>query len=147
MYHIYILAVKGILPRLQSLCIRLYSVETNAPGPLPDVANLHLPELENLCLCLRGYQKVKWNSVEALTSLSVMPRLRHCVLDYNLEMDTDIRRIFASPLFGNDERHVHLRFLLNINDQILPLSSNDDHISTVRSGLYNEIYLKYVSSS
>jgi hypothetical protein len=125
----------------------VYPCETTAPGPLPDVANPHLPELENLCLWLGGRQKVKWNTIEALTSLSVMPRLRHCVLDYDLEMDTDIRRIFASPLFGNDARRVHLRFLLDINEEILSLSSNDDHISRVRSGRYNEIYHQCVSSS
>jgi hypothetical protein len=83
--------------------------------------------------------------VEALTSDSVMPRLRHCTLVYNLSMSTEIIDIFASPLFDNDKRHVRVRFALHLDSSVPIDSASACNISEVRSAHYNEIFVQHVS--
>jgi hypothetical protein len=145
MGHVYKLATKEVLPHLESLCVEVKpSAKRTAPWPIPNLTSLHLPELKRFTLRLHVEETIKWAYVEQLTSVVVMPRLRHCTLVYNLEIDMDIRRIFVSPLFGNDLRHVRVRFLINDTYQSDPFSSSDDDLSAVQ---YNEMYHECVSSA
>jgi hypothetical protein len=147
MIDVYALAVDGFLPCLRSLRVHVsqWSME-NVPGPLPDVTSLHMPQLETLDLHLNRKDKsIEWKSVEALTCRSVMPRLRQCTLVYSVSMSVEIPCIFASPLFDNDERHVHVRFMLHLDASVPIDLSTAFNISEVRSGRYNEIYVEYVS--
>jgi hypothetical protein len=147
MCDVYALAVDGFLPSLRSLRVRIREDDiTTVSGPLPPATSLRMPQLETLDLYLKRLEeKVEWKCVEALTSDSVMPRLRHCTLVYNLSMSTEIIDIFASPLFDNDERHVRVRFALHLDRSVTIDPSHISDISKVRSGRYNEIYVEYVS--
>ncbi len=144
---VYALAVDGLLPHVQSLCVRLCRVRTTSiTKPLPDVASLCLPELHSVYLSLSQETDIKWEIVEALSSLPVMPRLRRCSLEYRMPNDTNLKQIFSSPLFDNDERHVRVRFILReyTGGFVLP---DGDNRPIVLSGRYNEIYHEYVSTS
>jgi hypothetical protein len=147
--HLYILARVGVLPRLQSLRVKSFAFDRNIfTRPLPPLRRLLLPELNKLSLSLEWVHKdVEWEIVEAITSVAVMPRLRHCTLVYSMKRCTDIRRIFASPLFGNDERHVRVRFRLSVMANKCICSFNDHRHSTVRSERHYEIYREYVSTT
>jgi hypothetical protein len=158
MFDVYAVAVDGILPHLQSLRVRICSSDTDVvTRPLPPISSLRLAELDTLYLIVLWTQRaIEWETVEAFTSLAVMPRLRCCTLDYPMKTCTDIRRIFDSPLFGNDERHVRVRFLLIANletygdlsddDDQDDNDDDDDRFWTVHSAHYDEIYQELVST-
>jgi hypothetical protein len=148
---IYALATNGLLPRLRSLRVILcyWDVEDGetpaSMRPIPSIRSLFLPELELIDMDLRRSSGVEWASIEPLTSHSVMPRLRYCTLTYELQCSADIRLMFDSPLFGNDERNVRLCFAIHLNACHIG-GPEYAHLSQLCTGRYNETYLEYVSS-
>jgi hypothetical protein len=146
---VYAFAVDGFLPHLRSLRVQMRESNiVSVSGSLPVVTSLRMPHLERFDLYAnRLDRKVEWTKIEALTTADVMPRLRQCSLVYDLLSSSDIRHIFASPLFDNDERHVRVRFMLRLRAQIPANSAEAHYISEMRSARYNEISVEHVSSS
>ncbi|CAF4072729.1 unnamed protein product, partial [Rotaria sp. Silwood2] len=151
MSDVYVLAVDGFFPRLQSLRIYVHKcvIKTVSTG-LPAIANLHMPNLETFDLYLKkrgetneGEEQVKWATVEILTSHSVMPRLRRYSLIYSLLTSVEIRHIFQSSLFNNDNRHIRVQFALYINLSTSTDSSDITNICDIHSTCYNNIFVQY----
>ncbi len=150
MSDVYELAVDGFFPRLQSL--RIYvnkSVIKTVSSGLPAIAKLRMPTLETFNLYLKqrgqageGEEQVQWTTLETLTSHSVMPRLRRYSLIYNLQTSVEIRHIFQSSLFHNDERNIDVRFGLYLITTT-PIDSSD--ATNIRSVRYNNSFVQYVS--
>jgi hypothetical protein len=153
MSDVYALAVDGFFPRLQSL--RIYvnnAVIKNVSTGLPAITSLHMPKLETFDLYLKARgegddeeEKVEWVTVATLTSHSVMPRLRRYSLIYALSKNIEIRHIFQSSLFHNDERHIRVRFALYLDASTSIDSSDIINICDIRSARYNKIFVQYVS--
>ena len=153
MSDVYTLAADGFLPRLKSLRIYVENsvIKTVLTEP-PSIKTLRMPELERFDLRLKregeadeGEEQVRWITVETLTSHLVMPRLRRFSLIYGLQTKTEIRHIFQSPLFDNDERHVLFRFKLVCVTTTSIDSSDITHICDIPSVYYNKALLRYVS--
>jgi hypothetical protein len=148
MSDVYTLAVDGFFPRLRSLRIHVNKVviKTVSTG-LPSTTSLRMPKLETFDLYLKREkeEELKWAAVETLTSYSVMPRLRRFSLVYGLSTSTEIRHIFESSLFNNDNRHICVRFVLCLNASTVIDSSDITNILDIRSSCYNELFVKLVS--
>jgi hypothetical protein len=153
MSDVYALAVDGFFPRLRSLRIGVRkSVTKTVSSGLPDIASLRMPNLETFDLYLKqrgiedeGEEQVKWATLETLTSHSVMPRLRRYSLIYGLSTNVEIRHIFQSSLFDNDERQIRIRFAFYINTATSIDSSDATNICDIRSTRYDKIFVQYVS--
>jgi len=153
MSDMYALVVDGFFPRLQSLRIYVQkSVIKTVSSGLPAIASLRMPSLETFDLYLKqrgeaeeGEEQVKWTTIETLTAHSVMPRLRRCSLIYTLQTSAEIRHIFQSSLFDNDERHIRVRFGLYLITTTSIDSSNTTNICNIRSAHYNKTIVQYVS--
>jgi hypothetical protein len=153
MSDVYTLAMDGFFPSLRLL--RVYvknAVIKTVSTDLPATTSLRMPKLETFDLYLKWRQEateeeeeVKWAAVETLICHSVMPRLRRCSLFYNLSTGIEIRDIFQSPLFNNDERHIHVRFALYLNTSIFIDSSDITNIFDIRFACYNQFFVQYVS--
>lgn len=142
---------KKILPRLRSLDVVLtYSNEIGYRGPaterpIPSISDLSLPNLEILTLDLQRPTGVEWASVEPLTSSSVIPNLRHCTLVYELHRPADLRSIFTSSLFTNDQRTIRLHFAIRLLARNTLGDEDLVDLHEIRSGYHNEAYCEYVS--
>jgi hypothetical protein len=153
MSDVYALAVDGFFPRLQSLRIYVQkSVIKTVSSGLPATTSLRMPNLETFDLYLKqrgqedeGEEQVKWTTVETLTSHSVMPRLRRYSLIYGLSTSTEIRHIFQSSIFDNDERHIRIQFAFYINTATFIDSSDITKICDIRSTRDYNIFVQYVS--
>jgi hypothetical protein len=113
---------------------------------------LRMSKLETFDLYLKdrgqadeGEKQVKWAAVETLTSYCVMPCLRRFSLVYDLLTITEIRHIFESSLFNNDDRHICVRFVFYLNASTVIDSSDITNIFDIRSSRYNELLVKHVS--
>jgi len=154
MSDVYALAADKFLPRLHSLRIYVHkSVIKTISTRLSAIANLRMPTLETFDLCLQrraqadeDEEEVKWTTVETLTSQFVMPHLRRCSLIYSLSTSVEIRHIFQSSLFNNDERHIRVQFALYINASTSIDSSDITNICDIHSTDYNNIFVQYVSN-
>jgi hypothetical protein len=150
---VYALAVDGFFPRLQSLRIYVQkSVIKMVSSGLPAIASLRMPNLETFDLYLKqrgeveeGEEQVEWTTVEKLTSHSVMPRLRRYSMIYTLQTSAEIRNIFQSSLFDNDERHIRVRFGFYLITTTSIDSSDNTNICSIRSTQYNKTVVQYVS--
>jgi hypothetical protein len=153
MTDVYALAVDGFFPWLQSLHIFVKkSVIKTVSSGLSAVANLRMPNLETFVLYLKqrgeadeGEEQVKWTNVETLTSHSVMPRLRRYSLVYSLLTSFEIRHIFESSIFYNDERNIDIRFGLYLITTTSLDSTDTINIRDIRSAQYTKSIMHYVS--
>jgi hypothetical protein len=153
MSDVYELVIDGFFPRLQSLRIHVNkSVIKTVSSGLAAIENLRMPNLETFDLYLKqrgqadgGEEQVQWTTVETLTSHSVMPRLRRYSLIYSLQTSVEIRHIFQSSLFHNDERQIHVRCGLYLTT-MTPIDSSDAiDICDIGSARFNKTFVQYVS--
>lgn len=154
MSDVYTLATDGFLPRLRSLRIHVKNaVIKTISTELLTTTRLRMSKLETFDLYIKkrgsadeGEEQVKWAVVETLTSYCVMPSLRRFSLVYNLLTSTEIRDIFESSLFNNDDRHICVRFAFYLNALTTENSSDITNIFNIRSSCYNELLVKFVSN-
>jgi hypothetical protein len=90
-------------------------------------------------------EQVKWAIVETLISDGIIPCLRRFSFVYKLSTSAEIRDIFESSLFNNDNRHVYVRFAFNMDASNVIDSSDITNIFNIRSSCYNELLVEYVS--
>jgi hypothetical protein len=153
MSDVYALAIDGFFPRLRSLRIHVANaVIKTVSTELSTTTRLRTSKLETFDLYLNqrdeadeGEEQVKWAAVETLISYCVMPRLRRFSFVYELSTSTEIRDIFESSVFNNDNRHICVRFALDINASNVIDSSDITNIFNIRSSHYNELLVEHVS--
>ncbi|CAF4634355.1 unnamed protein product, partial [Rotaria socialis] len=150
MSDVYALAVDGFSPCLRCLHVHINNaVIKSVLRELSTTTNFHMSQLETFDLYLNwreedeDEEQIEWTVVETLTSKSVMPRLRQCSVVYKLTTNIEIRHMFQSPFFKNDERNIRIRFVLCFNTSIFIDSSDIANISDIRSVSSNEIFLKH----
>jgi hypothetical protein len=155
MSDVYALAVDGFFPHLRTLRIYVNNavIKTALMG-IPSIASLRMPNLETFDLYVKqrgeaedGEERVEWTTLETLTSRFAMPRLRRYSLTYSLSTNAEIRHIFQSSLFNNDERHIRVQFSLYISTMTSMDSSDTANICNIRSTRDNNIFVQYVSHS
>jgi hypothetical protein len=154
MSDVYALAIDGFLARLGSLRIHVNNaVIKTVSTELSTTTRLRMSKLETFDLYLKrrgqaneGEEYVKWTVVETLTSYCVMPRLRRFSLVYDLSTSTEIRHIFESSLFNNEDRHIRVPFVFYLNASTAIDSSDITNIFNIRSSHHNELLVKHVSS-
>jgi hypothetical protein len=153
MSDLYTLAIDGFLPRLRSLRIRVKNalIKTISTERLK-TTRLHMSKLETFDLYLKdrdltneGEEQVEWSVVQRLTSYCVMPCLRRFSLVYTLWTIDEIRDIFQSSLFNNDDRHTCVRFVFYLNASPIENSSDITNMFNIRSSSTNELLVKFVS--
>jgi hypothetical protein len=153
MSDVYTLAIDGFLSRWRSLRIHVGNpVIKTFSTELSTTTRLRMSKLETFDLYLKerrqvkeGEEQVKWAAVETLISYCVMPCLRRFSFVYGVSTSAEIRHIFESSLFNNNNRHICVRFALDINASNVIDSSDITNIFNIRSPRYNELLVEYMS--
>jgi hypothetical protein len=153
MSDVYTLAIDGFFPRLRSLRIYIRNAVIKTALTKPSTTTkLCMSKLETFDLYLNRRdeadeekEQVKWAIVETLISDGIIPCLRRFSFVYKLSTSAEIRDIFESSLFNNDNRHVYVRFAFNMDASNVIDSSDITNIFNIRSSCYNELLVEYVS--
>jgi hypothetical protein len=153
MSDVYTLAIDGFFPRLRSLRVYVLNAVINtALAKSLTMRKLRMSNLETFDLHLNHRDKpakreeqVKWTAVKTLISDCIMPCLQRFSFVYQLSTSTEFRDIFQSSIFNNDNRHICVRFVLNIAPRNVLDSSDITNIFNIRSSRCNEHLVEYVS--
>jgi hypothetical protein len=152
MSDVYTLAIDGFFPRLRSLRVHVQNAVIDAATKSLTMTKLRMSNLETFNLhviqrgnAAEGEEQVEWAVVETLISDCIMPCLQRFSFVYKLSTSAEIRDIFQSSVFNNDNRRICVRFVLNINASNVIDSSDITNIFNIRSSRYNELLVEYVS--